>query len=41
MDKIWCFLTMPLGVLLCFGPIIAVWLYEEFKGGSSDKPDKH
>lgn len=41
--NIWGFLAMPLGVVLCFGPGLVVWLKEEyFTKSSEEKPDdKH
>jgi hypothetical protein len=29
---------MPLGVLICFGPALAVWIVLELKAGKSDLP---
>jgi len=37
--SIWGVLAMPLGVTLCFGPALLVWLKEEL--GSSEKHKDH
>ena len=34
--SIWGVLAMPVGVALCFGPALLVWLKQEF--GAPDKP---
>jgi len=36
--NIWGLLAMPVGVLFCFGPALAVWAILEFK--SSSRPPK-
>ena len=38
--SIWGVLAMPLGVALCFGPAILVWLKEEFGGSEKNKDCK-
>ena len=35
MDKFWSILAMPIGVLLCFGPALLVWVKMELKDGQS------
>ena len=44
MDKFWSILTMPIGVLLCFGPALLVWIRMELKDskadGDQDKKDR-
>jgi hypothetical protein len=35
MDKFWSILTMPIGVLLCFGPALLVWIRMEMKDSKS------
>ena len=37
MDKIWGFITMPLGVALCFGPAVLVWWLTKDKSPAQDK----
>jgi len=37
--SIWGVLAMPLGVALCFGPALLVWLKEEL--GSAEKHKDH
>ncbi len=37
--SIWGVLAMPLGVALCFGPALLVWLKEELQ--SPEKPKDH
>jgi hypothetical protein len=31
MDKFWSICTMPIGVFVCFGPALLVWLRMEAK----------
>jgi hypothetical protein len=31
--NIWGFLAMPIGVLLCFGPALFVWIKNEYFSG--------
>ena len=40
-DKFWSVCSMPLGVLICFGPAILVWLSIELKSPPADKHDDH
>jgi hypothetical protein len=35
--SVWGIITMPIGVAICFGPALAVWLKTELK--PEDKPD--
>jgi hypothetical protein len=36
--NIWGFIAMPLGVVVCFGPALAVWIKKEyFSGPPSDQ----
>jgi hypothetical protein len=37
--SIWGVLAMPLGVALCFGPALLVWLKDEL-GGSKEHEDR-
>jgi hypothetical protein len=37
MDKFWSILTMPIGVMLCFGPVIVLWLMSELRDQRADK----
>jgi hypothetical protein len=39
MDKFWSVVSMPLGVLLCFGPAIVVWLIDQRRNPPSKKPE--
>src|ERR1044071_5789481 len=34
--SIWGVIAMPIGVMICFGPALIVWLKEEFKSGDDD-----
>jgi len=34
----WGIMVVPIGILICFGPALLVWLKAEMK---SDSPDKH
>ncbi len=36
MDKFWSIFTMPIGLMMCFGPIVIAW----FIHGTEDKPSK-
>jgi inner membrane protein involved in colicin E2 resistance len=38
MDKFWSIMTMPLGVLLCFGPAMLVWWLTRDRSSGNDKP---
>jgi hypothetical protein len=40
MDKFFSIMTFPIGLTLCFGPALFVWLKGEFTGTPSDKKDK-
>jgi hypothetical protein len=40
MDKFWSIFTMPIGLLLCFGPAFFVWFLTERKRASSDEPKR-
>ena len=33
----WGLIVVPIGVAICFGPALLVWLREEFAPGSDDK----
>jgi hypothetical protein len=42
MDKFWSFLTMPIGVALCFGPAMLVWwLTRDKKSGEDEHGQNH
>ena len=42
MDTFWNFLTMPIGVTLCFGPAMVVWwLTKEDKPDNGDSSQGH
>ena len=36
--SIWGVLAMPVGVAICFGPALVVWLKDELKSEEEDKP---
>lgn len=36
MDKFWSIFAMPIGVFLCFGPALLVWLGMELKAKDDD-----
>lgn len=36
-DQFWSVCAMPIGLLICFGPAILVWLPMELKGPPDDK----
>ena len=38
--SIWGVLAMPLGVFLCFGPALLVWLKEELGAPEKGAPEK-
>jgi hypothetical protein len=35
-SNIWGFLAVPVGVVVCFGPALLVWLKEEYLGSSPE-----
>jgi len=37
MDKFWSILCVPIGVILCFGPALAVWFVQEAKDQAAQK----
>lgn len=40
--NLWGIFAMPLGLILCFGPALAVWLAGELKPKARDpRSDKH
>lgn len=38
MDKFWSIMTFPIGVLICFGPALILWVREELR---DPPPDDH
>ncbi len=34
----WGVLAVPVGLAICFGVALLVWLREEFRAGSQEKP---
>jgi hypothetical protein len=38
--NIWGFLAVPVGVLICFGPALAVWIRKECSGPPADDKDR-
>ena len=46
-DNFWGVLAMPVGLLICFGPVLVAWALAEFREPSpeiakaDDKPDSH
>jgi hypothetical protein len=40
MDKVISIGTMPFGLLLCFSPVIFVWLRDSAKSSKSPPPEK-
>ena len=39
--NIWGFLAVPVGVVLCFGPALFVWIRSEyFSDSPDDRPDR-
>jgi hypothetical protein len=39
MDKFWSICSMPIGVMLCFGPALIAWVVAELKNPSKEEPD--
>jgi hypothetical protein len=35
--SLWGIYTMPIGVAICFGPVLIAWLKEEMKSRGDDK----
>lgn len=40
MDKFISICAMPIGVLICFGPALVIWVIAELKDPSQDASDK-
>ena len=40
MDKFISICVMPIGVLLCFGPALIIWVAAELKGSREEQGDK-
>ena len=40
MDKFWSILAVPIGVALCFGPALLVWLKCELSHPPSENDDR-
>jgi len=40
MDKFISIAVMPIGVLLCFGPALIVWVLAELKDTKNDRTDE-
>jgi hypothetical protein len=38
--SIWGVIAMPVGVAICFGPAVAVWLKEELREQPKDKNEE-
>jgi len=38
--NLWGIFVVPIGLTICFGPALFVWLKEELRSGASDKSDK-
>jgi hypothetical protein len=36
MDKFWSICTMPIGVMICFGPAIVVWALTRSKDSADE-----
>jgi len=34
----WGLIVVPIGVAICFGPALLVWVVEELRAGPDDKP---
>ena len=39
MDKFFSFFSMPIGLIICFGPALLVWLREEIKASKEPGQD--
>jgi len=40
MEQFWSICTMPIGVLVCFGPVLVAWWWEERKARRSADRDQ-
>jgi len=40
MDQFWSVLSMPIGVMLCFTPILVAWIINETRKTPEDKNDR-
>jgi hypothetical protein len=36
---LWGMIVVPVGVALCFGPALLVWLRDEFRAGAAEKQE--
>ena len=36
-DQFWSIFAMPIGLLICFGPAVVVWLAAEFRSPPTDR----
>jgi hypothetical protein len=36
-DQFWSIFAMPIGLLVCFGPAVAVWLAAEWRDARRDR----
>ena len=36
MDMFWSWFAMPIGLMLCFSPLVIAWIIAERKGSSSE-----
>jgi len=41
MEVFWCFMTMPIGVALCFGPAMLVWWLTHDQKSREENKDAH
>jgi hypothetical protein len=39
--NVWGLLSVPVGVSICFGVALLVWLRDEIRAGSEEKQEKH
>ena len=39
-DQFWSFFAMPIGLLVCFGPILIAWILAEKNDSSGSAPKR-
>ncbi|MFO1476878.1 MAG: hypothetical protein U1F98_09535 [Verrucomicrobiota bacterium] len=40
-SNIWGFIAIPIGLTVCFGPALLLWLKQESAADTGDKPKDH
>ena len=40
-DQFWSIFAMPIGLLICFGPIVITWVRAERRDAAAKRQDRH